>query len=383
MKQSEIEARIASPNSSFIRIRDIARNYKIVCYGAGSGLDTFYSFILNKFEIQVKAVLDRCYHEPFIKNGVLHCAPDDYQISDDKQQYIAVVTVGKKEYHKEILQTLDAIGFKNRILAADIYEYHLHYMQVKDIEKGLDYYLEYIEEIEEAFRLLEDTESKDVYKAILEIYLMQGNNEVPHHLHEEQYFPEDIPFYKGYGCFINCGAYDGDTVRQLVKKVGKIKTLVCFEPEMRNFKYLSGFLESKQRQIADTIIALPCGVHESAQQLYFTSDYGVNSAISESGDTLIQLVSLDETLYGISPTFIQMDIKGVELEALKGAIKTIKNTKRDLAISVYHEPSHLWNILLFIHALSSGYRFYLRNYTGSVTDTVLYAVCKESTDETV
>jgi FkbM family methyltransferase len=382
MTQGELKAYISSPDHYAIRIRDIVEKYQIVCYGAGSGLDTFSSFILNKFNIKIKAVLDRRYDEPIVENGVLYCDPKDFDISDDEQkQLLAVVTVGKKEYHKEILQTLNAFGFENTILASDIYEYHLHYIRVEEIEKGLDYYRGYLEEIEVASELFEDNESSEVYRSILNIYLMQQGIEVPHHAYSEQYFPEDIEFSKGYGCFINCGAYDGDTIRQLVKKTGKINMLVCFEPEMENFKRLSEYLVSEQYCIADTIIALPCGVHDSARQLYFESGCSVNSAISESGDTLIQCISLDEMLHGLGPTFIQMDIEGAEPEALNGAIRTIKASQCDLAISVYHEPSHLWRIPLFIHALNSKYRFYLRNYSGGVTDTVLYAVCREDGNE--
>jgi len=67
-----------------------------------------------------------------------------------------------------------------------------------------------------------------------------------------------------------------------------------------------------------------------------------------------------------------MDIEGAELDALKGAENTIRESLPDLAICLYHSPSHLWEIPLFISSLGD-YKFHLRNYTSFISETVLYA----------
>jgi len=99
----------------------------------------------------------------------------------------------------------------------------------------------------------------------------------------------------------------------------------------------------------------------------------VNSAISDKGDSVIQCVALDHALPGFNPTFINMDIEGVELAALKGAETLIKESKPDLAISAYHAPNDIWEIPLYLEGLRLGYKFYLRNYSSFISDTVLYA----------
>lgn len=68
-----------------------------------------------------------------------------------------------------------------------------------------------------------------------------------------------------------------------------------------------------------------------------------------------------------------MDIEGAELEALYGAKTLIKTWNPDLAIAVYHKPEHLWEIALYLSTLVPKYKFYLRNYTGGVAETILYA----------
>lgn len=99
-----------------------------------------------------------------------------------------------------------------------------------------------------------------------------------------------------------------------------------------------------------------------------------NCAISEDGDTAIQVTSIDRSLKGKEVTFIKMDIEGSEMEALIGSGDTIKRYKPKLAICVYHRPGDIVDIPQKILELCPGYRLYLRHYSYVDTETVLYAV---------
>ena len=89
---------------------------------------------------------------------------------------------------------------------------------------------------------------------------------------------------------------------------------------------------------------------------------------------MIQCVSIDEALPSYRPTLIKMDIEGAEPDALQGAAKTIATTRPALAISIYHDPAHLWQLPLLIHSWQLDYRFHLRMHGESSFDTVLYAL---------
>jgi len=192
---------------------------------------------------------------------------------------------------------------------------------------------------------------------------------------EQQYFPEDIKMRKGYNVFIDCGAYLGDTVYYLSKHIGKIDTLVCFEPNLEFYKALTKYLNENYEKIAKNIISIPCGVYSEEKIVNFVNYLGEGSRIAfDRGNEEIMTVVLDRVLSGIIPTFIKMDIEGAELEALKGAKRIIKTYKPDLAICVYHDPIHLVEIPLYLKELVPEYKFYLRKYgEQALTELVLYA----------
>ena len=89
-------------------------------------------------------------------------------------------------------------------------------------------------------------------------------------------------------------------------------------------------------------------------------------------------MSVDETVDPADKiTMIKMDIEGSELEALKGAKKTIQRDKPKLAICIYHKPEDMADIPLYIKELVPEYKLYIRHHSNFATETVLYAVMPE------
>ena len=74
-----------------------------------------------------------------------------------------------------------------------------------------------------------------------------------------------------------------------------------------------------------------------------------------------------------------MDIEGAELAAINGAEKIIWENKPSLAVCVYHYPEQVADIISQISSFNSEYLFFIRNYTGFLTETVLYAIMPSST----
>ena len=71
-----------------------------------------------------------------------------------------------------------------------------------------------------------------------------------------------------------------------------------------------------------------------------------------------------------------MDIEGGELAALEGARGSIEAHRPALAVCVYHRPSDFWTVPRTILSMSPDYLVYLRHYTESIYETVMYFVPK-------
>ena len=61
---------------------------------------------------------------------------------------------------------------------------------------------------------------------------------------------------------------------------------------------------------------------------------------------------------------IKMDVEGAELRALKGAIKTLENSKPILALSAYHRKEDLITLPQFVKSIYKNCRMYLRKHEG-------------------
>ena len=84
------------------------------------------------------------------------------------------------------------------------------------------------------------------------------------------------------------------------------------------------------------------------------------------------MISMDEHL-SIPVTWIKMDIEGFELEALKGAKKTIQKNRPKLAICLYHCAKDIYEIALWLHDVVPEYRFKVGQHCRSRFDFCLYA----------
>jgi len=191
---------------------------------------------------------------------------------------------------------------------------------------------------------------------------------------EEQYSP-DFLCLSDNETFVDCGAFTGDTIEMFLQKTNsKFNKIFAFEPDAANIDKCKKTLENCGIKENGRTSLIEKGVWSENKRLYFNSQSGSGSNISETGDTVIDVDSVDNVCGGEKVSFIKMDIEGSELEALKGAQKQIKANKPKLAVCVYHRQDDLISIPQYILSLNSGYKLYLRHYGYFCTELVLYAV---------
>lgn len=171
--------------------------------------------------------------------------------------------------------------------------------------------------------------------------------------------------------FVDGGAYDGRNTKDFLN-------IVHSEKKREGFAYVWEPEESFLPNIDQSLLeykghyeVIKKGLWCKTDKVSFITD-GVSSMIDKNGHELVEVDSIDNTI-SEPVSFIKMDIEGSEFHALSGAKETIRKYKPRLAISIYHRTEDILALPELIMELGQ-YDFYLRHYTLSDDDTVLYSV---------
>lgn len=191
----------------------------------------------------------------------------------------------------------------------------------------------------------------------------------------ETYFPERIFTLGQEETFVDCGAYDGDTLDKFLQlSKNQFREYFCFEPDPANFVKLERYVAGLPAEVRSKIHVDPWAVGARRETVRFEANADVSSAVSATGEVAVECHRLDEVLQGSAPTQIKMDIEGFEPDALAGAEQTIRRHAPILSICVYHRQEHLWEIPLQIQSFGQDYAYYQRRYVDEFGDQVFYAV---------
>ena len=239
------------------------------------------------------------------------------------------------------------MGFEKIIFATDIYQFHTMLFPVEAEQEKHLYFRRHLDEIIKAGNMLCDKESIEVFSAVLKTYILRIPQEIPSHSEKEQYFPDDLFEKKVYQRVIHCGGYHGETILTMNEKIGKTESIICIEGNIDNYSVMQKNLSQIKNNISDELILIPCLISDKNSTMKFIQD-GIVSRNSESGNIILPTVSLDSLLMNFNPTYITMDIEGGEKSAIKGCKEIIKRFQPSLAVSIYHTPAHLWEILLIL-----------------------------------
>ncbi len=191
----------------------------------------------------------------------------------------------------------------------------------------------------------------------------------------DTYFPRDVIRPLADEVFVDCGAYQGDTLAAYLAHCrGRFKRVVALEPDPHNFAGLRRYVESLLPEQRERIRLEPIAAASHNGSLSFAASGDVCSSVTATGTTSLDCGRLDDLLADDPPTYIKMDIEGGELDALAGARQTIARHRPVLAICAYHRATDLWQIPHAIKSLCPDYRLFLRLYAEDCWESVCYAV---------
>lgn len=293
--------------------------------------------------------------------GITVQSPAECQRSFPNATWVA--TVLHTPYPTEIQEQILQMGVKSEPLST--------YLSIKRAPLGWDI-------CHEISKLCADRASReemwDQWK-----FRKTGQSSAPFLDVKDVYFPDFIQKLDD-EVFVDCGAADGDTVVEVLKRWPSTVRIISFEPDPQNFA------SYQSRKFGDNVMVhrAAIGDHDGDVSFTVTGDQTAHIKTEEARDYkelqsayVVPLWNLDNYLFGEPPTFIKMDIEGFELEGLWGARNLIQKHSPVLAICAYHTDDHIWQIPLLIHALNPNYKLYLRRYLEQPWEMVWYAVPAE------
>jgi FkbM family methyltransferase len=179
--------------------------------------------------------------------------------------------------------------------------------------------------------------------------------------------------------FVDCGAYDGDTLRDLLATRSEgLERVVAFEPDPDSCRRLAEYARGLPPAIASRVDVRCRAVGERSGRASFAALGTSASTLDPSGASTVEVVTLDEAVPAEGARlYVKLDVEGAEREALRGAERLIQAAKPILAVSVYHRPGDLWEVPLQLDSLDAAYGFLLRTHGHDGTEVVCYAVPEE------
>ena len=320
----------------------------VVMYGMGNGADKILK-ICDSYGIEVA---DFFASDGFVRGHSFH-GKTVISYSDVKAKYGAeniIVLLSFASSLPDVLSLFDKVDSECEMYAPDV-------PVCGDTLFNMEFFNTHRSEMERVYELLADDTSKDIFEKVIS-YKLSGKIS---YLREAVTSREETFSLLGsISSAADLGAYNGDTVRELIGQYPDISEIYAMEPDRRNFRKLSEYAEGVT---GTRIHAINAAAWSNTATLTFADSGSRNSGAFAKGKQIeVTALSLDGILKGSGVDYIKYDVEGAEKEALEGSAETIKRFTPKLLVSVYHRSEDIFALPLQIKALCPDYKLYLRRH---------------------
>lgn len=180
--------------------------------------------------------------------------------------------------------------------------------------------------------------------------------------------------------YVDVGAAHGDTVDKFIQLTDrKFNSIHAFEPTPDQYRLL------ERRAVGDSRVrTYRNAVGDVSGKLeFFDNQYNPFGGNALSGDSNclrieVDCVRLDDVVKAC--TLIKMDVEGFETRVLRGAGRLISECRPDLAVTCYHYPQDLIEILDCVESIHIYKHVALRHYSPTLYDSILFFSERQSFD---
>lgn len=349
-------------------VNDVKRkNFPIALFGCGNALQYAFSFLELK-DLRPAILIDN--DEKIIGtkiNGLMVHSFDCFmQMQGD---FVVLIVTQNLVIINQIKDQLAGIISSGNVYSFDFIHFMI-YNQIQTEKTFKEFAEKNIDSLIWLYNNLEDEKSKETL-----IGFISGRITSDYHYYNEifvkdNYFVEGIVSLSAEEVFIDCGAFNGDTIREFIKKTKSNCKIHAFEADVSNFKLLESYI--KENGIPN-ISVYNNAVWNKKTTITFDTAGDMLSRVCCDGFVTVQAVALDD-LINEPVTHIKMDIEGAEYEALEGAKTIIATYKPKLTVCVYHKYEDITRIPLLIMKIEPKYKLFLRHHMPCGAELILYAI---------
>ena len=326
----------------------------IALYGTGDGADKIITVLenygLRDLIIAVFAsdgfVRDRMFHEYKVISYSECC--EKYGDKD----FIVLVCFGSSR--PEVLEQVAKIKSERELYVPDVPVYGTNLFT-------REYYESNLADIENIYSCLADETSRNCFTNYVN-YKLTGDIT---YLENAESEPDDeFSLLEGIsdGCFIDLGAYYGDTLTRYLERFPAVKKAVAVEPERHSFKKLSECAKNLNGDI--TCINALVGNRVGTEQVSNSRGRGTRalpaSNVKLKNTREINVITVDSLALD-KVSFIKFDVEGSESDALEGAAETIKRDRPIMKIACYHRSEDVFAIAKKVLEIRPDYKVYMRH----------------------
>ena len=331
------------------RLKQEAR--PLVVWGMGNGADK----LIAAFDKHGLEVADFMASDGFVRGQIFH-GKEVLSLAKIEEKYPDfVLVVAFASSRPEVMEMLSAAAEKHTLYIPDL-------PVAGETLFTSAWYGAHYGELLAAADLLADIASRNLFFAILQ-YKLSGSIEILNDAYtayrDERAALDPATIHT----YIDCGAYTGDTLRELLDNGAPLTSSICVEPDARTYRRLLKYTDTLPAGFVKTI---PAAVWSENSVGVFSGSGNRNSSLVgasyEHREERVNLVTVDSLSVGLHVDFIKYDVEGAEREALLGSRETISRCEPRLLVSLYHRTEDLYDLLFLVKELypSASLRLFRR-----------------------
>ena len=333
-----------------------AERRPIALYGTGDGADKIIAVLENLGLSDLIAAVFAS--DGFVRNRSFHgfkvMSYSDCCHALENRDFIVLVCFGSSR--PEVLEQVAKIASEHELYVPDVPVYGTNLF-----DRG--FYESRIDDIEEVFSHLKDGISRSCFENYIS-YKLTGDIS---YLEKCESDPDDefalLKDISG-GCYIDLGAYYGDTLVRFLNRFPCLEKAVAVEPERHSFAKLKACAEKLDDDFDIRCINALAGSKTGTELVSNSRGRGTralpNSNVSLTSTREIDVITVD-SLKLDDVSFIKFDVEGSELEAVEGAKETILNSRPLMKIACYHRSEDVFAIVKKVLEIRDDYKVYMRH----------------------